>query len=91
MRGVMARTVTVSMFNAFDRLVSVAVGDPAIAGSVATTTYAHDRLGRVALMTRTVGGGEPDLVQSYGYDADGNQTVAAYGVDAGDTDGPSGR
>jgi YD repeat-containing protein len=78
--------VTVSRYDAFDRLVSVAVGDPAVAGSVSTTTYAHDPLGRVRSMTRTVGGGEPDLVQSFGYDADGNQTVAAYGADAGNTD-----
>lgn len=82
----LTRTVTVSTYDGFDRLVSVAVGDPSIPGSVATTTYTYDPLGRVAASSETVGAGKPNLVRSFAYDADGNQTVEAYGSNPSLTD-----
>ncbi|MCB1031815.1 MAG: RHS repeat protein, partial [Acidimicrobiales bacterium] len=82
----MTKTVTVSTYNRFDRLTSQVVGDPDKASLLATTSFAYDPLGRLHTQSRRVGGSSPDLVTSYAYDADGNQTVTAMGSDPTNTD-----
>ncbi|MEI2697681.1 MAG: hypothetical protein V9E94_04810 [Microthrixaceae bacterium] len=80
------QTSTVRTFDRFDRLVEEQVGDLSDPLSMSSTVVSRDRLGRVAVLSRTVGGSSGPVVTSFAYDVDGNQTVTAMGGDPSATD-----